>query len=294
MKILLTGDEGYVGSGLSRYLKQTYEVVGWNSQKDVRTLKPSILKELNIEAVVNCAAITDRVTPHFKIDSPTDLVNVGGARALARALKDSKIPLIHISTKDVFGKLYTLDNLIEEEKAYRPKFRVDDDQPFQPESIYAKSKLMAEFILEDHPETVIVRLGSCYTDFDHEKGSWIVKVAKRIQAGETVTVSHNGKQFRDLLHSDDLGNLIEIILKSNCFGVKLNAGGGEENTLSVREVIHMYNPVARILESDDDGDYGFVFSNKRVEEIFQWQPQILFTDRAATILDNIKKGIRAN
>ena len=84
---------------------------------------------------------------------------------------------------------------------------------------------MAEFILEDHPETAIVRLSSCYTDFDHPKGSWIVKVAKRTQAGEPVTVTHNGKQFRDLLHADDLGRLIEIILKSNHFGVKLNAGG---------------------------------------------------------------------
>jgi nucleoside-diphosphate-sugar epimerase len=293
MKILLTGDEGYIGSGLSRYLKQTHEVVGWNSKKDVRTLNPSILKELNIKAVVNCATVTDRATSLFKVDSPTDLVNVGGARTLVKALKDSKIPLIHISTKDVFGKFYTLGNLIEEEQAYLPKFRINDDQPFRPESIYAKSKLMAEFILEDHPETVIVRLSSCYTDFDHDKGSWIVKVAKKIQAGEPVTVSHNGKQFRDLLHSDDLGNLIEIILKSNCFGVKVNAGGGKENTHSVREVIHMYSPEARILESDDDGDYGFVFSNKRVEEIFNWHPKIRFTSQVPTILENIRNSKKA-
>ena len=293
MRVLLTGDEGYVGSGLTRYLRQAHEVVGWNSQKDVRTLNSSIIKELDIDAVVNCAAVTDRVTPLFKVDSPTDSVNVGGARALARALKGSNIPLVHISTKDVFGKFYTLDDVIEEELAYRPRLSVNDDQPFRPDSIYAKSKLMAEFILEDHPQTVIVRLGSCYTDFDHTKGSWIVTVAKRIQAGETVTVSHNGKQFRDLLHVDDLGRLIETILKSNRFGNKINAGGGPENTHSVREVIHMYNPNAEVCESADDGDYGFVFSNKLVQEIFQWQPQILFTERVSTILDNIKKRIRA-
>lgn len=293
MKILLTGDEGYVGSGLARYLRQSHEVIGWNSQKDVRTLTSSIIKELDIDAVVNCAAVMDRVTPLFKIDSLTDSVNVDGTRALARALKGSNIPLVHISTKDVFGKFYTREDIIEEESAYRPRFRVNDDQPFRPESIYAKSKLMAEFILEDHPQTVIVRLGSCYTDFDHAKGSWIVKVAKRIQAGETVTVSHNGKQFRDLLHVDDLGRLIETILKSNRFGNKINAGGGPENTHSVREVIHMYNPNAEVCESADDGDYGFVFSNKLVQEIFQWQPQILFTERVSTILDNIKKSIRA-
>ena len=81
MKILLTGFEGYVGSGLARYLWQAHDVIGWTSQKNICTLTSSILKELDINAVVNCAAITDRVTPLFRVDSPTDLVNVGGARA---------------------------------------------------------------------------------------------------------------------------------------------------------------------------------------------------------------------
>jgi hypothetical protein len=84
--------------------------------------------------------------------------------------------------------------------------------------------LIAEFILEDHPETVIVIMGSCHTDFDYAKGSSLVKVAKTVQTGEMVAVSHNGKQFLDLLHADDLGRL--CILKSNHFGVKLNKGGG--------------------------------------------------------------------
>ncbi len=290
MKILLTGDEGYVGSGLARYLRQSHDVIGWNSQKNICTLTSSILKELNINAVVNCAAITDRATPLFRVDSPTDLVNVGGARVLAKALKGSNIPLVHISTKDVFGKLFSHDDIIEKKLAYHPKFLVNDDQRFRPESIYAKSKLMAEFILEDHPETAIVRLSSCYTDFDHPKGSWIVKVAKRTQASKPVTVTHNGKQFRDLLHADDLGRLIEIILKSNHFGIKLNAGGGPENIHSVREVIHMYNPNTEVFESSDDGDYGFAFSNKRVEEIFKWHPKICFAERIPKILDNIKNS----
>jgi nucleoside-diphosphate-sugar epimerase len=115
-------------------------------------------------------------------------------------------------------------------------------------------------------------------------------VAKKTQAGEPVTVTHNGKQFRDLLHADDLGRLIEIILKSNQFGVKLNAGGGLKNIHSVREVIHMYNPNTKVIESPDDGDYGFAFSNKRVEEIFKWYPKICFTDRVPKILDNIKNN----
>jgi dTDP-4-dehydrorhamnose reductase len=169
---------GTIGGGIfglfcDMNLDKTHDVIGWNSQKGVRTLNSSIIKELGIDAVVTCAAVTDRVTPLFKVDSPADSVNVGGVRALA------SIPLVHISTKDVFGKFYTRNDILEEELAYRSRFRVNNGQPFRPESIYAKSKLMAEFILEDHPNIVLVGLGSCYTDFDHAKGSWIVKVAKR-------------------------------------------------------------------------------------------------------------------
>ena len=293
MKILLTGNEGYVGSGLTRYLEQSHEVIGWNRSKDICTLNFSVLEKLEIDAIVNCAVVTDRANQVFKLDSLSNLINVGGALALTRSLKGSNIPLIHISTKDVFGKTFSRDDIFEEKFAYRPKFRIDDDHPFRPESIYAKSKLMAEFILEDHPETVIIRLSSCYSDFDHPKGSWIVTIAKMIQSGKPIIVSHNGKQFRDLLHVNDLGKLIETILSSHRFGIKLNAGGGHENTHSVLEVIKMYDPSANICETADDRDYGFAFSNNRVKEVFKWQPKINFIDRVSTILANIKIGRRA-
>jgi nucleoside-diphosphate-sugar epimerase len=281
-----------VGTGLTRYLGQSHEIIGWNSRQDVRSLTTETLRELKIDAVVNCAAITDRVTPIFSVQSPSDLVNVGGARALFLALQGTGIPLIHISTKDVFGKLYTKEDILEEEYAYRPAFQVDDNQPFRPETIYSKSKLMAEFIVEGHPEHVVIRLSSCYTDLDHSNGSWVVKIAKRIQDQQEVHVSHNGKQFRDLLHVDDLGSLILKVLQSKTYGFKLNAGGGPSNTHSVLDVIRMYDSSAQVVEGVDDGDYGFAFNNRRAKEVYQWQPEIRFTDRVPTILNNIQTGAR--
>jgi hypothetical protein len=113
-------------------LDKTYDVIGWNSQKNICTLTSSILKELDINPVVNCPAITDRVTSLFRVGFPTDLVKIGGARALAKALKGSNTPLVHISTKDVFGKLFSHDVIIEKVLAYCLKFLVSDNQPFRP------------------------------------------------------------------------------------------------------------------------------------------------------------------
>jgi nucleoside-diphosphate-sugar epimerase len=286
MTILLVGHEGYIGSGLLRYLQAHHKVIGWGRKQDVCTLSASILKELKITAVVNCATVMDRVSTCFNMGSESDVVNIGGTRALVAALKGSEIRLIHLSTKDVFGEVYSCNDVEEGEFYYKPKFLVDDDQPFQPKTIYAKTKLVSEFIAESHPWTVVIRLSSCYTDFDHHRGNWIVSLTKTLLQKKPVTVTNGGKQFRDLLHVDDLGKLVNCILESDNYNVKFNAGGGSGNILSILEVIRMIEPTAEIVKTYGS-DYGFAFNNRFVTELFAWRPRILFDEKLLIIRKNI-------
>ena len=294
MKILVTGHEGYVGAGMIRFLQEKHELIGWNRKQDIRTIEAHDIKSAGIQTVINCAAVTDRITQQFAINSLSDQVNVGGLRAIVQALKGTEIPLIHISTKDVFGNVFGSDDVTEDRLSYKPKFLVDENRPFSPQTIYAKSKLMAEFVVESHPEAATIRLSSCYTDFDHRNGSWIVKIARSLNDGEPVTVTSGGKQFRDLLHVNDLAILIEKIIEKRQFGLKLNAGGGSENIHSVLEAIHMFskNPVIHTSEPDDD--FGFAFDNQLAEALLDWRPQIKFSDRISLILDNINNQRFAN
>ena len=78
MRILLIGYEGYVGSGLFRYLSNKHEVIGWGRKDNILNLKTHTLKDLQISAVVNCGVIMDRVSPNFVAESPSDKVNVIG------------------------------------------------------------------------------------------------------------------------------------------------------------------------------------------------------------------------
>jgi len=289
LRILLIGHEGYVGAGLFYYLSQHHQVIGWGRQQDIHHLNASILEKLKITAVVNCAAIIERTTSNFIIDSDSDQVNVGGIRALVSALADKDIKLIHISTKDVFGNVYTPTDVEEEQDCYKPKFLVDDSQPFAPQTIYAKTKLISEFIVESHPQTVVIRLSSCYTDFDHYRGSWVVNIIKTLLQKKPVTVTNTGKQFRDLLNANDLGRLIERVLESEHHGIKINAGGGSDNIFSILQVIRMLNPSAEIIETDG-GDYGFAFNNRLASELFGWKPQISFASRVPVIRENIMAG----
>jgi len=302
LKILLIGHQGYVGAGLFRYLGTHHQVVGWDREDDVCSLNTSIIKGLKVAAVVNCAAVINRASANFALDSDSDRVNVGGTRALVSALNGTDIKLIQISTKDVFGNVYSRSDVDEEQYSYKPKFLVDDSQPFAPETIYGKTKLMGEFVAESHPQTVVIRLSTCYTDFDHHRGSWAVKIMKALLQGKPVTVTNTGKQFRDPLNADDLGRLIDLILESDRYDVKINAGGGAlesdrydvkinagggaGNILSILEFIRMLNPDAEIIKTAGS-DYGFAFNNRLAGELFGWKPRILFASRIPVIRENI-------
>jgi nucleoside-diphosphate-sugar epimerase len=293
MNILLVGHEGYVGAGLVRFLRERHTVVGWGRRADICALDAAALDRHGIEAVVNCAAAMDRVGTAYTPGSESERVNVLGTRQLVAALRGRQIPLVHISTKDVFGDVFGVAQVEEEPERYVPLFRVDDEQPFAPQTVYAKTKLMSEFISEGHARPVVIRLSTCYTDFDHRRGNWLVNMIKSAQAGRPIRVTHNGKQFRDMLHVEDLGRLIEKVCALGRFGLKVNAGGGERNTYSLLQVIRLIDPQARI-EFIPGGDYGFAFNNRRAQEAFGWQPEVLFEERIARIKDNIAHGRTAD
>ena len=289
MNILLLGHEGYIGAGLFRYLSTHHQVIGWGRESDICNLDASIIEDLKISAVINCAAIIDRTTNDFTINSESDRVNVGGVRTVVSALRNQNIKLIQISTKDVFGGVYSRNDIKEEQYCYKPNFLVDDNQSFAPETIYAKAKLMSEFIVESHPQTVVIRLSSCYTDFDHRRGSWVVNIMKTLLQGKPVTVSNTGKQFRDPLNADDLGRLIDCVLESEHWSIKINAGGGGDNIFSILQYIRMISPKAEIIETVGK-DYGFAFNNRLAGELFGWKPRILFASRIPVIRENIIAG----
>lgn len=286
MNILLIGHEGYLGSGLFQYFVARHRVIGWGRKQDICNLGPAVLSHYQIDVVVNCGAVMDRTGTVYAAGSESERVNVLGLRQLVSALTGRDIPLIHISTKDVFGNVYGPQDVEERADCYLPKFLVDENRSFAPATVYAKTKLMGEFIAEGHARSAVIRLSTCYSDFDHPRGNWLVKMIKADLAGSPIVVTNTGKQFRDMLHVVDLGRLIEQIVAKNIYGIKINAGGGMPNTLSLLQVIQLINPMAKIKFSGK-GDYGFAFDNRRAFELAGWQPQILFQDRVERIKKNI-------
>ena len=292
MKILIVGYQGYVGSGLYKYLSREHEVIGWGKSDNILSINNEMLIKGNIDVVINCATVMDRIESTFSTDSLTYKVNIAGMENLVTQLKATKIKLIYISTKDVYGNLFNKSNVVETDKYYRLSYFVDDNHPFYPQTAYGKSKLIGEYIAECHLNHIIIRLSSCYTDFDHYRGHWVPNLIKSLILGSNIKLTNKGKQVRDLLHVNDLGRLIEIICKSTKKGVKINVGGGKDNILSILQFIDLLVSNSKISFLPGK-DYGFVFSNLGAKKEFNWKPEILFQERLPIIKKNLAKGISA-
>ncbi|MGI6443892.1 MAG: SDR family oxidoreductase [Candidatus Dojkabacteria bacterium] len=143
-KILVFGANGMLGSYLSNYFeKKGYEVVKTDRDNDDEkkivgvdiTNKKGLqdfVTEQNPDCVINCAAYTN-VNQAESEPEVANTVNADAPKYIAEVAKDLNIPLIHISTNEVFG-----DGEYDEES-----------KEFNPLNEYAKSKRRGEEYIEN-------------------------------------------------------------------------------------------------------------------------------------------------
>ncbi len=290
MNILLIGHRGYLGKGLHAYFHRRHKVIGWDVAEDIFLLSPEILAREKIDLVVNLAVVADRKSPVFLDGEATDRINVGGARHLVKILRGTQIPWIQMSTREVLGPIYGESDVTREDAGYHPNFLVGEDAPYAPPNFYGKSKIMAEFISESHPFSNVIRLTTCYTDYDHPAGNWVVSLVKKAVQNQPVTLTQGGWQFRDPLHIDDLGHLMELVVEKDVRLEKIHAGGGESNLICLRDFVQRANPDVSIEEATG-GDFGFAFNNTKATRLTGWTPQVQVRDRIPVLAENIRAGL---
>lgn len=294
MRILIIGHRGYVGSGLVAFFEKEcgIEVTGFSSDTGMQNLSPEIIQKMGISLVINCAAVSCRNIIEYQLDAPTDRVNVQYLRKLIETVAHSEIPLIHISTKDVYGFVYTPENVTILKKRYHPNFFVDESFKFSPQTIYAKSKLIGEYLVEYCSKYAVIRLNTIYTNIDHKNGGWILQMRNSVLSNKNISLANSGMVFRDPLHVDDLGLLILKIYESNLWNIKINVGGGVENLVGVGEVLDIIirsmpktKQYTGIISLFNSADYGFAFSNEYVKKLFNWIPQKIFKDELVNLIN---------
>ena len=167
--LLITGGNGQLGRCLSRTLKDDYALtILTRAEFDLAHPEDFLGTYLNArpyKAVINTAAYT-AVDQAEKEPETAQLINSTAVGEIAQACAHVDVPLIHISTD------YVYDNGLK-----RP---LREDDPVNPRSIYAKTKLAGEkAALSANPQSYIIRTSWVFSEYGKNFVRTMLSLASR-------------------------------------------------------------------------------------------------------------------
>jgi CDP-paratose 2-epimerase len=239
-------------------------------------------------------------TPDYLINT-----NLFGTVNCLNYAKKCGAKFIFLSTSRIYP-IKTIEklNFIETET----RFALSDDQPVRgvssrgiaedfpldgARSLYGTTKLASELIIQEYNEfyglpTVINRCGVLTGPWQMGKidqGVMVLWAAKHHYKQQLAYIGYggSGKQTRDMLHVQDLYELIDWQLHNfdKVNGEILNAGGGVEVSASLQELTQLCQkatgnviPINKITENRPADIRLYVTDNSKVTALTGWKPKI--------------------
>ena len=307
MNVLVTGGAGYIGSHTVKALVEAgHHVVVFDDlstghrasvagvpfvQGDVTRREDLLdaLKRYSIDAVMHFAA-KSLVGESMQDPAKYYVNNVAGGVTLLEALREAGVEtIIFSSTAAVYGEPESIP--------------IPEEHPLRPTSVYGRTKLMFEQMLEDYRRVYGLRYAALryfnaagadpggQIGEDHDPETHLIPIVLQAALGqrEAVTIfgtdydTPDGTCIRDYIHVTDLADAHVLALEA------LKAGGpggvynlGNGNGFSVRQVIEAAERVvgAKIPVKEGDRRPGdpavLVASSARAQRELGWKPR--FTD----------------
>lgn len=334
-KILVTGGAGFVGSNLSLRFRESFpdtEILAFDNLKrrgselnverfkkagvkfvhgDVRSY--SDLDELgSVDLVLDCAAEPSVLagtsgSPRYVIET-----NLNGTVNVLEFARKSQAKIIFLSTSRVYP-IEPINKIAFNETETRFEWNSDGiSEDFQMEgarSIYGASKLASEMLVEEYRasyglKAVINRCGVLTGPWQMGKtdqGVIVLWMAAHYFNSKLAYIGYggSGKQVRDILHVDDLFDLLKIQLsdidKYNA-GV-FNVGGGRKISVSLKELTAFCQEITGkqiavdCVREDRPNDIRVYLSDcKKIGNLSGWSPKRTVTQ----ILEEIHEWLKIN
>ena len=316
MKILITGGCGFVGSNLAIYLKKRLKKSNIftldnlfrkgsdlneirlkkekieNYQIDVENFK-KIFKLQKFDLIIDCCAEPAIEASRKYPDRVINTNLLGTYNLLKKCIKD-KANIIFLSTSRVYSikKLRSLikDNNIKNK--LNIKFKINENfETSSRKSLYGFTKycseeLIKEFNYSNNVKYIINRFGVIAGPWQFGKqdqgfiSMWIARHWFRKKLSYAGFGSH-GNQVRDLIHIDDVCEIIFLQIKkiNKIFNNTFNVGGGINNSISLRQLTlkcekltkHKLN-IGKIKKTSSFDIPYYVSDNSKIYKFYQWKP----------------------
>jgi UDP-glucose 4-epimerase len=220
MKILITGDLGFVGSETKKLLvEEGHEVIGYDLMNgyDIRDHQQldQVCQTEQPDRILHLAAIA-RFADADKDPKQAFETNVIGTANVVAVAKKHHIPLVYASTGSVYMPITDFSGAIKE------------DWPAKGNSVYGCTKYMGELYVREHNPHIILRYAHLYGAEKRHHGL-IGGFLERINRGLAPTL-YGGKQSNDFTYIADIAhaNMLALTAPWDSWNSVFNIGTGEE------------------------------------------------------------------
>ncbi len=290
MKVLVTGGAGFIGSHLVNQLIEYHDdvivldncstgdlshideskIAFWNCDiRDEEIVKRIILEKP--DAIVHLAAQT-MVDLSIKDPVFDASENIMGTLNILEAARQCKARVIFASTAAAYGDVNEND------------LPVAEIQQLRPQSFYGVTKVGAEKYLELYHDIygldyVVCRFANVYGERQGDKGEGgVISIfAKRIAAGQDITIFGDGGQTRDFIYAGDIAEGICKAITTDNVNTIYNLSTQMETSL--KDLVRIFGEVsgrdiAINYAGKREGDiYRSMLCNEKAISMLEWKPK---------------------
>lgn len=225
MKILITGSSGFVGSHLSKRLKDGHEIIPYDLKEGKDILDEGTLNEhmKDVDVVVHLAALVSQPESWKKPKEYFQTNGIGTHKIVASAIKNGVRRIIYTSSAAVYD----------------------------PTTPYGASKKRGEGVCEvfkGQIKTVILRPFNIYGHGQNPTyGCAVHNFITGIKTKGEIEIFGDGRQTRDFIYIDDVVDVIKYSLDASIPDSPIDLGTGKGT-----EILELANIVGRLIGKDFD------------------------------------------